>query len=176
MTKRGQQILAIFLIGLGVLYLAANFINIDPGDLFWPLALIGLGAVLIFRPKAIAPENTRHYFAGDVDLARDWQEGDQEVRMFAGDIDIDLLDLDLQPGENHYWVKFFAGDINVDVPEGIGLKVDSNGFVVDTKIDGEKVSNVMSGFQYESENYAAAEKKFVLHTAAFAVDLKIRFS
>lgn len=175
MTRRSQQILALFLIVLGVLYLGANFINIDAGDLFWPLVLIVIGAILIFRPKAIAPENTRHLFAGDIDLSRDWQSGDQEVRMFAGDIDIDLRNLDLAEGENHYWVKFFAGDITLDVPEDVGLKIDSTGFVVEVKVDGDSTSNVMTGYQYQTENFALAEKKFVLHTASFAVDLKIRF-
>lgn len=175
MTKRSQQILAVFLIGLGLLYLVANFFeNIDPGALFWPLALILLGAVLIFRPKSIAPENAETYFARDINLGSDWKPGDKEVRMFAGDIDIDLRKMDLQPGENHYWVKFFAGDITVDVPEEVGLKVDSTGFVVEVKLDGDSTSNVMTGYHYESENYSQADKKFILHTTAFAVDLKIR--
>lgn len=175
MTKRNQQILAIFLIVLGGLYLIANFINIDAGDLFWPLVLILIGAILIFRPKAIASENTRHMFAGDIDLSRDWQPGDQEVRMFAGDIDIDLRNMDLEAGENHYWVKFFAGDITLDVPEDVGLKIDSTGFVVESKIAGDSTSNVMTGYQYQTDNFASAEKKFILHTASFAVDLKVRF-
>ncbi len=175
MTKRSQQYLAVFLIALGVLYLVANFFeNIDPGDLFWPLVFILLGAILIFRPKSIAPDNAAHYFARDIQLDREWKPGDKEVRMFAGDIDIDLRRMELQPGENHYWVKFFAGDITVDVPEDVGVKVDSTGFVVEVKLDGESTSNVMTGYQYQSENFDAAEKKFFLHTAAFAVDLKIR--
>jgi len=175
MTKRSQQILAIFLIALGLLYLAANFFeNIDPGALFWPLAFILLGVILIFRPKSIAPENADHYFARDINLAREWKPGDKEVRMFAGDIDIDLRTMELLPGENHYWVKFFAGDITVDVPENVGFKVDSSGFVVEVKLDGDTTSNVMTGYQYKSDNYEQAEQKFVLHTVAFAVDLKIR--
>jgi predicted membrane protein len=175
MTKRGQQFLALFLIALGLLYMAANFFeNIDAGALFWPLALILLGAVLIFRPKSIAPENAEHYFARDINLGSEWKPGDKEVRMFAGDIDIDLRRMDLSPGENHYWVKFFAGDITVDVPEEVGFKVDSTGFVVEAKIDGDSTSNIMTGYQYTSDNFDAADKKFILHTAAFAVDLKIR--
>lgn len=176
MTKRNQQILAIFLIVLGGLYLLANFINIDAGDLFWPLVLILIGAIMIFRPKVIASENTRHMFAGDIDLSRDWQAGDQEVRMFAGDIDIDLRNMDLEAGENHYWVKFFAGDITLDVPEDVGLKIESTGFVVESKIAGNATSNVMTGYQYQTENFSSAEKKFILHTASFAVDLKVRFN
>lgn len=175
MSKRSQQILALFLIGLGLLYLAANFFEgIDPGALFWPLALMLLGAVLIFRPKSIAPENAEHYFARDINLSSEWKPGDKEVRMFAGDIDIDLRKMDLQSGENHYWVKFFAGDIHLDVPADVGFKVDSTGFVVEVKFDGDSTSNVMTGYHYESDNFVGADKKFILHTTSFAVDLKIR--
>lgn len=175
MTKRSQQILAIFLIALGLLYLVANFFeNIDPGALFWPLAFILVGVILIFRPKTIAPDNAEHYFARDINLGSEWKPGDKEVRMFAGDIDIDLRKMELLPGENHYWVKFFAGDITVDVPEDVAFKVDSTGFVVEVKLDGDSTSNVMTGYQYESSNFSTAGKKFILHTAAFAVDLKIR--
>ncbi len=174
MTKRSQQILAIFLIILGLLYLSANFFNIDAGDLFWPLVFIALGAILIFRPKAIAPENAEHYFAKDIYVGRDSKPGDKEVRMFAGDIDIDLFDMDLEPGETFYAVRFFAGDITVDLPEDIGLRIESTGFVVEVKRDGDTSSNVMTGYSYQSPNYETAEKKFYLSTTAFAVDLKIR--
>ena len=175
MTKRSQQTLAVFLIGLGVLYLAANFIeNFDAGKLFWPLALIFLGGILIFRPKSIAPENAVHYFARDIDLDREWEPGSKEIRMFAGDIDIDLRSMELQAGENHFSVKFFAGDITVDVPEDVGFRVDSTGFVVEVKMDGSSSSNIFTGYQYKTDNFDSADKKFVLHTAAFAVDLKIR--
>ena len=174
MTKRSQQILAGFLIVLGLLYLAANFINIDPGKLFWPLVFIAIGVILIFRPKMITPENAEHYFAKDITLDRHAKPGDKEVRMFAGDIDIDLVDMDLEPGETYYTVRFFAGDITVDVPEDVGLKIESTGFVVEVKLDGDSSSNVMTGYSYQSPNYEAAEKKFFLNTTSFAVDLKIR--
>lgn len=173
MNKRSQQILAGFLILLGVLYLAANFINIDAGDLFWPLVLIAVGALLIFRPKSVVPDHAEHYFAKDINEGSGWQQGDKEVRMFAGDIDLDLAEMDLQPGETYYSVKFFAGDINLDVPSDVGLKIDSTGFVVEVKGLGETTSNIGAGFHYESENYAEAQKKFILNTAAFAVDLKV---
>ncbi len=174
MTKRNQQILALFLILLGALYLVANFVNIDPGKIFWPLAFIAIGVILIFRPKAIAPDYAEYHFAKDISLDRNWQPGDSEVRMFAGDIDIDLRDMDLEPGENFYAVKFFAGDITLDVPADVGLKINSTGFVVEVKMDGESTSNVMTGYSYQSGNYETAEKKFYLNTTAFAVDLKIR--
>jgi predicted membrane protein len=174
MTKRNQQILALFLIVLGILYLVANFMSIDPGKLFWPLAFIAIGAILIFRPKALAPDHAEYHFAKDIYLDRNWSPQDTEVRMFAGDIDIDLREMELTPGENFYAVKFFAGDITLDVPANVGLKINSTGFVVEVKMDGESTSNIMTGFNYQSSNYETAEKKFYLNTTAFAVDLKIR--
>lgn len=173
MTKRNQQILAFFLIGLGALYFAANFINIDPGDLFWPIVFILIGVILIFRPKSIVPDNSRHLFAGDIQIGKNWQPADEEVRMFAGDIDIDLREIDLPEGQTNYVVRFFAGDITVFVPEDVGLKISSTGFVVEAKIDGSSTSNIMTGYDYTSENYADAAQKFNLETTSFAVDLKI---
>lgn len=173
MSKRNQQILAIFLIGLGGLYLVANFIDIDPGDLFWPIVFILLGALLIFRPKSIMPDNSTHKFAGDIHIGKNWQAADEEVRMFAGDIDIDLREIDLPEGQTNYVVRFFAGDITLFVPEDVGLKISSDGFVVEAKIDGSSTSNIMTGYDYVSENYNSAAKKFNLVTTSFAVDLKI---
>ncbi len=174
MNKRSQQILAIILILLGLLYLAANFFNIDPGNLFWPLVFIAIGLLLIFRPKSIAPDDAEYHFAKDIYVGRDGFAGNKEVRMFAGDIDIDLIDMDLQPGETVYAVRFFAGDITIDVPEDVGLRVESTGFVVEVKVEGDSTSNIMTGYSYKSDNYDSAEKKFYLTTTAFAVDLKIR--
>lgn len=173
MTKRNQQILAVVLIAFGGLYLVANFINIDPGDFFWPIIFILLGVVLIFRPKSIVPDNSRHMFAGDIQVDKTWEPVDEEVRMFAGDIDIDLREIDLPEGTTHYTVRFFAGDITIYLPEDVGLKINSTGFVVEVKGDGDSSSNIMTGYDYTSENYAAAEKKFYLSTTSFAVDLKI---
>jgi lia operon protein LiaF len=173
MSKRSQQILALFLIALGGLYLIANFININPGDLFWPIVLILIGAILIFRPKSIVPENSRHLFAGDIHVGKSWQPVDEEVRMFAGDIDIDLREIDLPEGVTNYAVRFFAGDITIFAPSDVGLKISSTGFVVETKIDGESTSNVMTGYDYISDNYKTSLKKFHLATTSFAVDLKI---
>ncbi|MDH5506087.1 MAG: hypothetical protein OEZ02_02570 [Anaerolineae bacterium] len=51
MGKQEQKVLAIFLIAIGFILLAARLIHIDPHSLFWPLLLISLGLVFIFRPN-----------------------------------------------------------------------------------------------------------------------------
>ena len=174
MNKRSQQILAYALIALGGLYIVANLLDIDPSNIFWPIVLILLGLLFIYRPKAIAPENARVYFAGDRNYGQDWTPQDEDLRMFAGDVFIDLGKVDLPPGTTSFAVRCFASDIDINLPEDVGLKVSSTGFVVETKLKGESASNVMTGFNYQSDNYASAEKKFFLITQSFAIDLSIR--
>ncbi|MEN8240336.1 MAG: cell wall-active antibiotics response protein LiaF [Chloroflexota bacterium] len=174
MNKKSQQILAFILIALGGLYLAANFINIDPSDIFWPLAMIMIGLFFIFRPKGITAENAQFFFAGDKDYAANWQVQDENLNMFAGDIFIDLGKADLPAGRTTIGVRCFASDIDINLPEDVGLRVSSTGFVVETKIKGENTSHVMTGFNYKSPNYDSAEKKFDLITQSFAIELSVR--
>ena len=174
MNKRSQQILAFFLIALGGLYLLANFININPSDIFWPVVLILLGFLFILRPRSVAPENAKVYFAGDKKFGSDWQPQDEDLRMFAGDLYIDLGKADLPSGTTTFAVRCFASDIDILLPADVGLKISSSGFVVETKFDGESKSNVMTGLDYQTENYASAEKKFDLNTLSFAVDITVR--
>jgi predicted membrane protein len=174
MSKRNQQILAFFLIALGGLYMVANFINIDPSDIFWPLVLILLGLFFIFRPKSVAPENAKFYFAGDKRFGSDWKPQDEDLRMFAGDVFIDLGKADLPTGPTTFAVRCFASDIDILLPADVGLMISSTGFVVETKFDGDTKSNVMTGYHYKSDNYDTAQKKFDLYTQSFAVEIKVR--
>jgi predicted membrane protein len=174
MNKRSQRILAFILIALGGLYLLANIIDIDPSDIFWPLVLILIGFVFIFRPRYLAPEHAQVFFAGDKDFGADWQVQDEDLRMFAGDIFIDLGKAQLPAGTTTFAVRCFASDIDIIIPEDVGLRISSTGFVVETKFDGETKSNVFTGFDYKSDNFGSAEKKFDLITQSFAVELNIR--
>jgi predicted membrane protein len=174
MNKKSQQILAFVLIGLGSLYIVANLLDIDASKIFWPIVLILLGVLLIYRPKAIAPENAQFYFAGDRNYGSDWTPKDEDLRMFAGDLFIDLGKADLPTGTTRFTVRCFASDIDIIIPADVGLRISSTGFVVETKFDEDNVSNVMTGYSYKSENYDTAEKKFDLVTTSFAVEIGVR--
>lgn len=178
MNKRGQQILAFVLIALGILYIVANLLNINPSDLIWPIVLILLGMVFIFVPKSIpfgsSSPNAKVYFAGDRNYGQEWVPENEDLRMFAGDLFIDLGKIDLPSGTTTFSVRCFASDIDILLPDDVGLKIVSNGFVVETKFDGDSISNIMTGYNYQSENYEAAQKKFNLYTTSFAVDISVR--
>ena len=174
MNKRSQQILAFVLIGLGGLYIVANLLNISPSNIFWPIVLILLGVLFIYRPKAIAPDNAKVYFAGDRNYGQGWAAEDEELRMFAGDVFLDLGKAELPEGTTTFGVRCFASDIDILLPADVGLRIDSTAFVVETKFDGDSVSNIMTGYDYKSPNYDASTKKFHLITTSFAVDISVR--
>ena len=67
MGKKGQQWLAIGLIIVGGVLLAANYLPFTVDQIFWPMVLIVIGLLMVFRPSALRPEAGVHYaFDGDV--------------------------------------------------------------------------------------------------------------
>jgi predicted membrane protein len=174
MDRKGQQLIAYSLIGLGVLLLAGNFFNIDPGRIIWPLVLIIAGVILVTRPQLFNPSgDVRYMFAGDIVIDENWTVRDEEIRLFAGDVKIDLARVDIPPGETIIAVRFFAGSINVRLPSAAALRVIGNGFVIDSEINGDKRDNILAGLQYESPEYEAAESQIQLLVSCFACDLDI---
>ena len=174
MNRRGMQIIAWFLIGLGILYSIGIFVDIRIGDIFWPLVFILTGLLFIFRPEVIRPENVRFYFAGDVFIDEKWKPKDEEIRMFAGDVDVDLRKVALPDGETKMRVLCFAGEVTLDIPEDVGVWISTTGFVTETLIDGKRMEYIFSGTSYKTDGYESAKKKFRLETTSFAMDIKIR--
>ncbi len=180
MVKKGQRTIAWLLIVFGGLLMAGNFFNVQSGKIFWPLLLVTVGLLLVFRPqifrKTALNTDATFRFAGDVTLDEDWVVEDYALRMFAGDIDIDLRHADIPDGETFIEISWFAGDIEVIVPDGVGLAVVSHGFATDAKINGEKTDYVMTGMNYASEGYEAAAKKIHVEVNWFAGSMTLRHS
>jgi predicted membrane protein len=175
MGKRGQQVLAISLIVLGGLLLAARFLSISPGRIFWPLVLVILGVILVVSPQSLRPSaNSRFAFAGDYYFDESWEVQSQEFRMFAGDVEFDLTNAAIPEGETFIQVYCFAGDLDVRLPADVGVKIATNAFVTDAKINGEKKEFVFSGLRYKSEGYDEAARKLVFEWSSFASDISLR--
>ena len=177
MMKSGQRTIAWLLIGFGVFLLIGNFFNIEPGKIFWPLLLVAIGLILVFRPQVFRRstfgEEANYRFAGDFTLGQDWTVQDYELRMFAGDVTIDLRHADIPDGETFIHFALFAGDIDVIVPDGVGLAAVSHGFATDAKINGQKKDHVMVGLDYKSPGYAEATKKIHFEVNWFAGSLSL---
>ena len=94
--------------------------------------------------------------------------------MFAGDVRIDLADLNLSPGETDITVTAFAGDVHIFAPQDVGVSISTMAFVTDSRINGKKMEYIMSGMDYATEGYEEANKKFKLFMQCFAADVKLK--
>jgi predicted membrane protein len=174
MKMKGQMVVAWIFIGFGALLLFGNVVGIDFGDIFWPLVLITVGLLLIFRPQIISPAHAKFLFAGDVNVGSSWDMDKKELRMFAGDVRIDLADLKLPAGETKFIITAFASDVHLSVPKDVGVSISTMAFVTDSKIDGKKMEYVFSGMDFATEGYEGASKKFKLSMQCFAAEVNLK--
>lgn len=172
--NRGKGFIAWILIGFGGLMLAGNILDIDISNLFWPIFLIVIGFILIFRPPGFRwSEDARFAFAGDYDLGRTWDVKDEEFFVFAGDFDIDLTKADLPAGETRIKVNAFASEVNIWVPEDIGIAIDASGIVTKLEKDGREEESIFAGIDYVSEGYKEAPRRLHLTTVGFVSEIDL---
>lgn len=170
MKRDGQLSIAVILIGLGAVFLLANLLNYDIGALFWPLVLVTVGLLLIFRPAPVAtafrPFGLEKFGA--------WKADSEDYWMFVGDIDLDYSDAELQPGITRLTVSGFVIEAELRIPAAVGVRLQSHAFVTDSNLNGEKTDHIGSGVSYVSENFASAEKKLDIELSGFVVSPKLR--
>jgi len=173
-TNRGQLFIGGVLVALGLVLLLGKALHINLWGILWPLALIALGVWLVMRPQ-LAPEGTvvHQKLFGDIERKGIWDVTDEEIWMFAGDVDLDMSQADLPLGETTIHFSGFAGDITLKVPPELGVKVSANMFAGDCKFMGDKQSTFLSPMRLVSDNYETAESKLHLECNAFASDIKV---
>jgi predicted membrane protein len=173
MRNRGQLIFGGLLIFFGLLALFETVFRVDIGAFFWPLVLIGVGFLLLLRPR-FAPPGSEVWFRlfGGVRRFGKWQVSNEEVWMFIGDVRLDLSEAELPPGESHFQANGFIGDVDLKIPEGTAVSVHSNGFITSAKWFGSKQDHFLTPAVYTSPGYDQAERKLKLVTNFFITDLK----
>jgi lia operon protein LiaF len=173
MKAKGQLQLAWILIGFGALLLIGNIFGIHFGDIFWPLVIITIGLLLIFRPQLISPAHAKYLFAGDVRVDKTWDMSKTEIRMFAGDVKIDLAELNLPSGETDFTVTAFASEVEIVAPQDVGVSITTTAFVTESRINGKKMEYVFSGMDFVTEGYEEANKKFNLIMQCFSAEIRM---
>ena len=174
MKMQSRQWFAIFLISIGAVMLVAIFADFDAGAVFWPLVMIFLGLWFIFRPASSAHERAfKLSFATDIDKQGEWQVEDEDILAFAHEIDYDLTDADIPPGETQIRLTAFATELRLRMREDVGLAVHSNAFVTESKLFGAQEEHIMMGFHYTSPDYDSADRKIRIEINSFAVEIKI---
>jgi predicted membrane protein len=159
----------------GVVSLLAAVFKVDLGKYCFPVFLILVGIYLIFRPRL---------FLGDSDLKINlfphirrsgaWTLQSEDIAIFVGDVKLDLSQAEIPTGETYLRVFGFVCDLDLIAPPDVGLAVTSVAFLTSARINGQKQDYFVSAMEWQSDNYALAERKVHLETGLFVNDLNIK--
>jgi len=175
MRNKGQLIVGLVIVLIGLTLLVGNLLHVNLWDFFWPLVLIGLGVWMLLRPRTVRTgTKVQQRLLGDIRRSGGWQVTDEEFWILIGDLKLDMSSAQIPEGETLIRTYGFVGDVKLVVPEGVGVSVSSTAFVTDSKVLGRKQDTFLATFRFASDNYETAERKIRLESTAFVTDLRIR--
>lgn len=174
MQNRTTLVIGIGLVTLGVIAIFNTLFHINLWSILLPLLIIGIGLIIIFRPKTL-DANTNFVFKplGDVDFFGDWQVSPQEIWFFVGDVELDFSQAIIPDGITHIKLFSFVGDIRIREPQGAGLQVSSKAFITDSKVHGHKQDHFLTSLDYASLDYEIQSKKVVVDSWFFVGEIRI---
>ncbi|MCK4858139.1 MAG: hypothetical protein KAT58_09240 [candidate division Zixibacteria bacterium] len=177
----------VLIVVLGVLFLFDNlgWYAFSFGDFvvdFWPVALIIIGAALIykqFRSKS-DPAWTDYVSkdfpktVGDKKLkpTRIPPEG-LNIKLGVGEIALDLSETVLNNGENNIECGLGAGELRIIVPRNVALKASGRAGVGDVYLLGQHVDGFAARLNHEDDGYAAAARKINLTTKVGMGEIRV---
>jgi lia operon protein LiaF len=175
MRNQQQLIIGAALLILGLLWTIGALTGVSIGRFLFPLLLIGLGVWFILRPQVGEPgARDRFKILGDVKLSETGQIEDQSMWIGIGDVDLDLSHAEVPIGETLIRAEGFVGDVKLIVPDGVGVKVQSVGLIVDTKVLGNKEDGFLSPVEITSPDWHDTERHVLLKTGHFIGDIQVR--
>jgi lia operon protein LiaF len=177
MRNRGQLVLGVVIILVGVLFLVGNLLDVDTWGIFWPSLLILLGVLLFLRPRwewGGRVGQARYRILGDIRRNGVWQVGDEELWVGIGEVELDMINAEIPPGETHLHVWGFVGDVELFVPQDVGVSLSASAFVVDARVFGRKRDGILVPVNVKSDNYETAERKVRLETTHFVGEVKVK--
>jgi predicted membrane protein len=174
-VKRWQIIIGLLLIFFGILALIEALFELDLGRFVGPVILIGLGILLILRPRVAGPNvHVQMPIFGDIRKTGAWQATQHEIWSFVGSNLFDFTSAEFPEGEAKIKVVGFVNDITVVLPEDVGLSIKSHAFIAEFKDQEGKQERFISAFEYQSPNFSAAEKRVQLHAVSFVAEMRVK--
>lgn len=162
---------------VGVLWILNNFgaINFDFGDavtLFFPLLLIAIGLLMLFRPR-------RHFECGhkegekrisrafgDVKLSgENLDVSALEVSTGFGDVELDLTKARFVEGENVLTAHTAFGDVEVKVPAEVAVSASGSSAFGDIRILGQSEKGIGNQVTAADPNFESQPKRLRLHAS-----------
>lgn len=173
--KRWQIILGIVLIVFGVFSLVETAFKIDLWRYLWPLVLVGLGLLLILRPR-IAGSNVHVEMPllGEFRRTGAWEATKHEIWWVVGTTYLDFTEAVFPEGDATIRVYGFVAEVKITLPEEVGLAVGASSFVTELKSPEGTEERIMNSIEYQSPNYLEAEKRVNLQTVAFVSEIQVK--
>lgn len=174
--KRWQIIIGITLVLLGIFSLLNQvFPGLRIGRFFMPLLLIGLGALLILRPRiAGSGVNVQFPFLGDLRKTGAWEVTQHEIWWFVGSNRFDFSEAVFPNKDALVKVIGFVADTKIILPEDVGLCVESSAFVNEYIGLQGKQERFLSPVEEQTPNYLTADKRVKVQVYAFVSEIKVK--
>ena len=175
MRNRGQMIIGLVLVVIGLLFVIGIIFDINLRGSFWAVVLIILGVWMLVRPRVLPDTAGEHFrFLGDVVRRGPWKVQNQAFWAFLGDVKLDFTEAEIPDGETVIRSHSFLGDMRVIAPQDLAISVSSIGFITDVRLFGEKRGGIIAPSEIATPGYEDAPKKLRLETLSFLGGLKVR--
>jgi len=173
--KRWQIIIGTVLVFLGIVALIEAIFDVDLGRFIGPSILIGLGLLLILRPRFVDPHvKVQMPILGDLRKSGVWQATQHEIWWLVGSNRLDFTSAEFPEGEARIKIFGFVTDTTIVLPDDVGLCIVSNAFIAELKAQEGKQERFLSTLEYQTPNYSAAVKRVQLQTYSFIAEMKIK--
>jgi predicted membrane protein len=173
--KRWQIIIGISLLVLGLFALLEVLTGVDLWGLIFPLLLIGIGILLIFRPRVAGKQiQVETPILGDVRKKGAWQVAEHEIWLLVGTTRLDFTNAEFTDGEGQIKLFGFVNDLKIILPADVALRIYSSSFVSEFKAPEGKQERIMSELSYETPGYETAEKRVRIQALGFVSEIQIK--
>jgi len=175
--KRWQIIVGVLLIFLGIMALIEAVFKINLWRFFFPLLLIGLGVLLLLRPRMAGSDvKVEMPILGDSRRAGAWEVKNQEFWWLVGSNYLDFTDAIFPSETQRIKIFGFVDDVKIVVPDDVGLRVNSSAFVSEYKTPQGKKEQFLNTLEYETPGFDTMEKRVEILTISFVAEIRIKES
>lgn len=174
MKNRTAILIGSILIILGAFSIIDALFGINLWKLIFPLILIGLGFLILFRPKTL-PGGTHFVlrFVGETNKSHEWTVEPAEYWSFVGSMKLDFSQAVIPIGETNIVLYSFVNDLEIILPTDAGFRLKARGFVHDTKVKGYKEDHIFTPFEHETPDYTLQTRKINIQSLSFVSEVKI---
>ena len=140
------------------------------------LAFVALGALAILAAWRVRRFSRKLRLAvGHVRSSVDgWTvEDDAVISTVVGDIELDLREAELPPGETELALLCWLGTIQVRVPRAVGVDVTAQSIVGSVDVLGRREEGVVRDIHVRSDGYEEAERRVRMRLSTFVGELLV---